>query len=121
MKKISISEIVKIAINCVILPLYFINIFHQVAHLPGFDEEGNQIIGEIDHYYSIFYKLDGEEVGYLVWLAIAICVASIAASAVSIFVRDSKAIKIVSHILFAVSTILFFVLLFISLQIKYKY
>ena len=121
MKKIPISEIIKIAINCIILPLYFINIYHDVAVLPGFDEDGNRVVHEIDHYYSIFYKLDREGLAALFWLAVAICIASIAVSVINIFTKDNKIIKVASNILFILSAILFLVLLFISLQIKYKY
>ena len=120
-KKVLITEIIKSAINFVILPLYFIKFYHQVAVLPGRDENGELIISQIDHYYSIFYKLDREELAYLFWLAFSVCIASILFSVLRIAVKDSKALKIISHVIFAVSLVFFLTALFISLTISYKY
>ena len=120
-KKVLITEIIKSAVNCIILPLYFIKFYHQVAVLPGRDENGELIISQIDHYYSIFYKLDREELAYLFWLAFSVCIASILFSVLRIAVKDSKALKITSHVVFAVSLVFFLTALYISLQISYKY
>ena len=120
-RKPLIDEIIKIVINCAILPLYFIKFYHQVAHIPGFDEEGNRVVHEIDHYYSIFYKLDGEGLAALFWIAFILTVASTILSALRIVIKDGKALKIASYAVFALSAILFLVVLYISLQISYKY
>ena len=120
-RKPLLSEIVKIIINCAILPLYFIKFYHEVAVLPGFDEEGNRVVHEIDHYYSIFYKLDGEGLAALFWIAFILTVASTILSALRIVIKDGKALKIASYAVFALSAILFLVVLYISLQISYKY
>ena len=120
-RKPLIDEIVKIIINCAILPLYFIKFYHQVAVLPGFDEEGNRVVNEIDHYYSIFYKLDSEGLAALFWIAFILTVASTILSALRIVIKDGKALKIASYAVFALSAILFLVVLYISLQISYKY
>ena len=120
-RKPLLSEIVKIIINCAILPLYFIKFYHEVAVLPGFDADGNHITHRIDHYYSIYYKLDREELAYLLWLAVAVAIASVAMSLLRIAVKDGKKLKIASNIIFGISVAFFLVLLFISLQISYKY
>ena len=120
-RKPLLSEIVKIIINCAILPLYFIKFYHEVAVLPGFDADGNHITHRMDHYYSIYYKLDREGLAYLLWLAVAVAIASVAMSLLRIAVKDGKKLKIASNIIFGISVAFFLVLLFISLQISYSY
>ena len=120
-RKPLIDEIVKIIIDCAILPLYFIKFYHDVAVLPGFDAEGNRIVSEIDHYYSIFYKLDREGLAALFWIAFTLTVASIIVSVLRIFIKDNKSLKIASYAVFTLSAVLFLAVLFISLQIDYKY
>lgn len=116
-----IIEIVKIVINCVTVPLYFIKFFCDEAILPGFNENGEEVIHSIYFYYSIFDKIDREGIGFLLWGAIATIIVSIALSLLSITVKDNKALKIASHIVFGVAVVLFFVLLFIAGSIRYGY
>ncbi|WP_251546515.1 hypothetical protein [Pumilibacter intestinalis] len=116
-----IVEIVKIIINCAIVPLYFIKFFCDEAVLPGYNENGEQIIGRYYYYYSIFDKINRDGIAYLLWCAIAIIIASITLSILRMTVKESKALKIASHIVFGVAIILFFVLLFIAGNIRYGY
>ena len=120
-RKVLITEILNIIVNCTVLPLYFIKIFHDVAVHPGFDEDGNQIVGRFDHYYSIYYKLDRENLAFILWAAVVISAVSVLSSVLTIVVKDNKILKVASRILFAISVISFLVLLFISLQIRYDY
>ena len=116
-----IVEIVKIIINCITVPLYFIKFFCDEAVLPGINENGEEVINRIYHYYSIFDKIDGEGIALLLWGAIVIIIVSITLSVLSITIKGNKALKIASHIIFAVAIVLFFVLLFIAVSIRYKY
>ena len=120
-RKVIITEIVKTAVNCVILPLYFIKIFHEVAVLPGFDEDGNQIIGRHDYYLSIYGETCRAGIEFVFWLAFSFVITSIILSVTRIFIKDNKALKISSHLLFAISIVFFLVLLFLMLQMDYKY
>ena len=121
MKKISISEIVKTVINCAILPLYFIKFIHEVAILPGFDEDGKEVLGRHDYYLSIYGEMCRAGLEFVFWLAFSFCLASIALSISRIFVNDNRAIKISSHIVFAISLIFFLVQIFLMLYIQYDY
>ena len=116
-----IVEIVKIFINCITVPLYFIKFFCDEAVLPGFNENGEEVINRTYYYYSIFDKIDREGIAFLLWGAIATIIVSIALSILSITVKDNKALKIASHVVFGVAIVLFFVLLFIAGSIRYGY
>lgn len=116
-----IVEIAKIIINCITVPLYFIKIFCDEALLPGFNEDGEEIIGRFYYYYSIFDKIDREGIAYLIWGAIAIATVSIALSVLSMTVKNGKTLKTLSNAVFAVAVIAFFVLLFIAESIRYGY
>ena len=116
-----IVEIVKIIINCVMVPLYFIKLFCDEAVLPGYNENGEPIVGRFYYYYSIFDKIDREGIAYILWCAIAIIIASITLSILCTTIKKSKALKIASHIVFGVAIIMFFVLLFIAGNIRYGY
>ncbi len=120
-KIVLIIEIVKIIINCITVPLYFIKFFCDEAVLPGFNENGEAFINRIYYHYSIFDKIDREGIVFLLWGAIAIIVISITLSILSIKIEDKKALKIASHIAFGVAIVLFFVLLFIAGSIRYRY
>ncbi len=112
-----IAEIVKIIINCITIPLYFIKLICEVAVLPGIDENGENITVRFYYYYSIFEKVNRERMAYLVWVAIAIIIVSITLSVLSIIFKEKKPLKIASLILFIVAVVLFFGLLFISICI----
>ena len=123
MKRITAStvEILKIVIHCITIPLYFVKLFCDEAVLPGFNQSGEEIISTSYYYYSIFDKIDREGITYLLWGAVAITIASIAFAVLNIAIKDKKAIKIASHIVFGVAIVLFFVLLFIAWSIQYSY
>ena len=116
-----IIETVKIIINCITVPLYFIKIFCDEALLPGFNEDGQEIIGRFYYYYSIFDKIDREDMAFLIWGAIAIAILSIALSVLSMTVKNSKALKIASNVVFGAAIAFFFVLLFVAGSIRYGY
>ena len=116
-----IVEFLKIIINCVIVPLYFIKFFCDEAVLPGYNENGEPIIGSVYYYYSIFDKIKREGIAYLLWCAIAVIIASITLSILRMTMKESKVIKIASYIFFGVAIIMFFVLLFIAENIRYGY
>lgn len=109
-----IAEIVKIIINCITIPLYFIKLICEVAVLPGIDENGEQVTGTFYYYYSIFDKVSRAGMSYLVWVAIAIIIVSITLSILSMIFKEKKSLKIASLILFIVAVVIFFVLLFVA-------
>lgn len=121
-RKISfIAEIVKIIINCITIPLYFIKFFCHVAVYPSSDPYSASNYHKVYYYYSIYDKISREGMAYLVWCAIAIIIISITLSVLSMIFKEKKALKIASYIVFGVTIILFFVLLFIAGSIHYYY
>ncbi|MDE6441483.1 MAG: hypothetical protein K2L12_01860 [Clostridia bacterium] len=120
-RKALITEIVKIIINCITVPLYFIKFFCDVAVLPGVNENGEEITGRFYHYYSIFDKIDREGMACLVWGAIVIISVSITLSVFSMIYNEKKDLKIASHTVFGVAIVLFLALLLTSAFIWYNY
>lgn len=116
-----IIEVVKILLDCIMIPLYFIKFFCDEAVLPGINENGEEIINSVYYYYSIFDKISREGMAFLLWGAIAIIIAAITLSVLSMKIKENKALKIASHVVFGISIILFFVLLLIAGSIRYGY
>lgn len=114
-------EISKIIINCLSVPLYFIKTFHEVAVLPGRNENGEFITGRFDYYYSVFDKFSREGILFFLWLSVAIIIVSSTISILSIVIKDNKKLMIVSHIIFGVSIVLFLSVLFVAASISYSY
>lgn len=110
-------EILKIIINCITIPLYFIKVFGQQAVIAGVDADGERVFHRYNVYYSVYTKLDGMTI--LVWGAIAIAIVSIVLSVLSLKIEDNKALKISSHLAFCVSVAVCCILFFIAWTIRY--
>lgn len=123
MKKKSeiIVEIVKILLNCAMVPLFFIKIFRETAALPGHNENGGLTIHRINYYYSIFNKLAREGIVFLMWFTIAIIILSMTLSVLNMTIMDSEKFTVASHLVFGLSIILFFIILLIACSIYYVY
>ena len=120
-KSALISETVKAVINCILIPLYFIKIFCEVAVLPGGDGNGESVTGRFYYYQSIFDRLAREEITYLLWISIAIIGLSIIICVLNTVVRDNKILKKTSNIVFGISTAYFLALLFLSFCMMHTY
>ena len=115
MKKVfdRVLEIVKACLNAVMGAFCFIRIEHDVAYYPN-DGGG---VRQVDYYYSIYDKLAGKNQQFLVYIALAVMAASVALSVVSCIATDSRTIRIASHMVFGVSALYFFALLFYATQV----
>lgn len=111
-------EIGKTIINCLILPMYFIKMFHDVAH---FDASGGDGSVQVDYFYSIYDIILREGLAALLWISIVIIIFSTALSVFNIIIKDKKTVRIFSHIMFGISIVLFFVLLFLAATVQYNY
>lgn len=118
-RKPLIVEIVKIAVNLVILPLYLIKFFKEVAIIPELGENGESVFVKRYYYLSLYDELCRVRIDFLFWLALAVIIASIAISALSIVAHDSKKTRIASHVLFSISVLFFFVLLTVACVLCY--
>ncbi len=101
-----ILEALKVCLNVLMGALCFIKIDHDVAHIPN--AEGG--IGQFDYYYSIYDKLSRENLQFLLYIALAVMMASVALTAVTCIFKDNRKIQIASHTIFAVSAIFFLAL-----------
>lgn len=114
-RKSLIFEIVKIAVNCLLVPLYLIKFFKEIAVISELDENGEWVLSNRKYYLSLYGEMCRARLDFLFWIALAVIVASIALSALSIVVPDSKKTRIASHVLFGISVILFLIPLFLFL------
>ncbi len=112
-----IIEIIKACLNILMGALCFIKIDHDVAHIPNADGG----IGRFDYYYSIYDKLLRENQQFLVYIALAVMAVSVVLSVFAVAIKDNRKIRIAGNIIFALSVIFFFVLLFYTMQIQYGY
>lgn len=113
-------EIGKILISCSAACLYFIKIFHEVGMLPGIDQFGETVIVQNDYYYSVCDKFFRENLLFLLWLSVAAIASSLVVS-VCALAKGGKKIRTASHILFAISALLFFINLATAASISYCY
>ncbi len=112
-----IYEIIIMLLNCLMGAFCFIKIDHDVAVLP--DSEGGTV--QIDYWYSIYDKLLRENLQILVYLALAVMVASVLLSVFTLIAKDNRKLKIANYAVFAVSALFFLVLFFYAACIQYCY
>lgn len=115
---IYVSESIKALLNVIMAVLCLVKIEHDVAVLPDI-EDGT---GKIDYYYSVYDKLAGKNLQFIVYIALAVMAASVAFSVVACVFKDNRKIRIAGHAVFAVSALFFIVLLVYSAQfLRYMY
>lgn len=107
--KSNIMTFIEIGVNLMLLPLFHIKFFHEVAVVPGMDAEGNMITVRTEHYYSIVDNLKYDFIPW-VWISVALIITSIFYCALS-FIIKHKNMKTASHII-SVCSIVFFLLVF---------
>ncbi len=114
MKKIlfRVFEVVKICLNLLMCALFFIKIDRDVVLLPN--NEGG--LKKVNYYYSVYDKLCDKNLQFLIYIAIAAILVSIVISIVACTTKDNRKLRVASHIIFAISAIIFLVLLILALQ-----
>lgn len=108
-----ILEIGKACGNILMGALCFIRFDHDVAILPN----GEGGVEQVNYYYSIYDKLLGANLQFLVYIALAVMAASVALSVMACIARDNRKIRLVSHGIFVVSVLFFLALLFYATQV----
>ncbi|MDE6586513.1 MAG: hypothetical protein K2K80_07530 [Clostridia bacterium] len=119
--RVLITAISKIVINCIMAVLCFIKIIQEVAVLPGFDENGEEITAREDYFFSVYEKLSGVGLSFLLWAALAIIVASVILSVLCIVIKDNKKLSIASRIVFGPSICMFLIAFLTARLIWYNY
>ena len=113
-----IIEAVKAGLNVLMGALCFVKLDHEVAyHINPYGDRA-----KVDYYYSIYDKLAGRNMQFLVFSALAVMAISVALSIVSLIVKGNKKILIISHIVFLAAAIFFLALLIYSMRVlQYDY
>ncbi len=116
-------EIVKIVIDAALLPAWFLPLFHETAYLPNQISETGEVvlIDRIRHTYSMAQNISACYPPLLIFLSLALTVASIVAAVVSLIRCGSTAARTVSHVLFALSLLVFVLLLFLAATVHREY
>ena len=117
-----VFEIVKIVIDAVLLPAWFLPLFHETAYLLNrISETGEVLIDRIRHTYSMAQNISACYPPLLIFLSLALTVASIVAAVVSLIRCGSTAARTVSHVLFALSLLVFVLLLLLAATVHREY
>lgn len=117
MKK-SIIFISEIVVDVSLIPFFFIKLFREVGHFPA---EGSSDIYEKIFYFSILDNLKAIDYETLVYVGIALILASVFLSSISIISKENKNLRLVAHIFFGFSLILFFILLALASTVARGY
>ena len=116
MKKL-ILNISKIIIAIITIPLWFVNIFHGVGHMPNVDTGK---IEEVHFYHSMYENMDSLELSFMFYLFIVVVLSSVVLSIISIKTNDRKINKI-SNIVSVVTIVLFLVCLTVGSTVSRGY
>ncbi len=113
-----VLEVVKFCLILLMDALFFIEIGHDVDLLPN--NEGK--LEKVDYYYSIYDKLYGKNLQFLVYIALVVMSVSIVMSIVTCVAKDNRKLRIASHVTFLIAAIIFLILLVYStLYLKISY
>ena len=116
MKKL-ILNISKIIIAIITIPLWFVDIFHGVGHMPNVDTGK---IEEVHFYHSIYENMNSLELSIVFYLFVVVVLSSVVLSIISIKTNNKKINKI-SNIALIVTLVLFLVCLVVASTVSRGY
>ena len=116
MKKL-ILNISKIIIAIITIPLWFVNIFHGVGHMPNVDTGK---IEEVHFYHSMYENMNSLELSFVFYLFVVVVLSSVVLSIISIKINNKKIDKI-SNIVSVVTIVLFLVCLTVGSTVSRGY
>ncbi len=111
-KKIIISEIICVVVTAIISLLMFLPIYKDRAVLPGFDEEGNEIVVNLSYEKTSYQRLKAINIEWLLYLGLSLFFICIVILIVS-YTTNHKLDKF-KKVSFIISFGLMFVLLLIA-------
>ena len=71
-KRIIISEIIYVVVTAIISLLMFLPIYKDRATLPGYDEEGNQIVVNLFYEKTPYQRLKAINIEWLLYLGLSL-------------------------------------------------
>lgn len=116
MKKKRLLYLLGALLGAVMIPLFFVNLFHDVGVFPG--ENGE--LQRHDYYYTIIDNLSSLNIAPIAYVSVALCAISVILCATSVFCENEKLRK-TAKIFFIVSACVFFVLLLLASTIHRDY
>lgn len=111
-KKVIISEIIYVVVTAIISLLMFLPIYKDRATLPGFDEEGNEIVVNLFYEKTPYQRLKAMNIEWLLYLGLSLFLICIVVLVIS-YTTNHKLDKF-KKISFIISFGLIFVLLLIA-------
>ena len=116
MKKI-IFPIIKILTSILTIPLWFIEFFVGIGHMPNVDTGK---IEEVRFYHSMYENISDMDLGLLFYLAVILCLSSAVLSILTIKVSNKRLYKI-SNVVFIVTISSFLLFLLIASAVARGY
>ena len=115
MKKL-IIESSKIVLSLVQIPLWFVNLFHGVGHMPNVDTG----IEEVHFYHTMYENISDLDCLFLFYISMALIILSIFFAIVS-FIKNNKKINSVSNIISFISILSFAIFLILASTVARGY
>ena len=116
--KTHIFSVSKIILSIATIPLWFVNMFVGVGHLP--DQFTGEIV-EVFFYHSMIENVEDLVDPIFAYIAIVIAVASAVINTVVLKFSNNTAIKITANVVFVIAMGLFLILLLLALTVDRGY
>lgn len=112
-----ILNISKIILSLITIPMWFVNFFHGVGHLPNADTGE---IEEVYFYHTMFENMNSVELSFMFYVSILVVIGSVVLAASSIKINGEKINKI-SNIVSIVTIVLFLLCLLVASTVARGY
>ena len=116
MKKI-IFPIIKILTSILTIPLWFIEFFVGIGHMPNVDTGK---IEEVRFYHSMYENISDMDLGLLFYLSVILVLSSVILSAITTKASDKK-INRISNIAFIITIVIFLLCLLVASTVARGY
>ena len=120
--KSKILSVLQIALNILLIPMYFINFFHYAGVIPAMNEEtGEFFTAKVEDYSGPWADLKSLDAEWLMYLSFILIAVSVIFSAVGIVKNDNGTVKGISRGAFVCSVLVFVLAFFISSTVTCTY
>ena len=106
--------IIQIIIALVFFALSILPLFTSGGTIPNVDTNGNQILESKKFHYSMMENLTTSDSGFLAIAMMVLIGATVVFSILSVFMKASRTVTIISRILFAATAVVFLICLFVA-------
>ena len=116
MKKLIIVSS-KIILSLVQIPLWFVNLFHGIGHMPNVDTGK---IEEVHFYHTMYENISDLGCSFLFIASTVLVVFSVVLAIITL-IKNNKKVSLVSNVISIISVVLFIVLLIMASTVARGY